>query len=119
METLPTYDTMKQRLLLLPLAMLLLFHSGCERPAMSSVTIQFRRDNPAADEKALKTLILTQSSKAELLPIRNTELFQIRIVDVDPQKAADEANRIADALEAIVKTEYPEAKFVIWERAEP
>ena len=58
-------------------------------------------------------------ANVDVRPIRNTDLFQISVIDIDSQKAADDANSAAAALQSKVKSTYPEATFTIWERAEP
>jgi len=101
------------------MALALLFNAGCSKHYVSTVTVQFRLNTPAEAENALRALLAPQSTTATLIPINNTELFQIRVSDLDAQKAADEANRIAAALQAQIKTNNPGAKIVIWEYAEP
>ena len=111
---------MKPRYIALTLAvMAMLFITGCAKQYVSTATIQFQPSKPDDAENVLRALFPPQSKTVILRPIRNTELFQICVTDVDPQKAADEANRIADSLQSQVTASNPTAKYVIWERAEP
>ena len=111
---------MTQRYIALILAgIAMLYITGCVKQYASTATVQFQSNKPDDDENVLRALLPQQSTTVTLTPIRNTELFQIRVTDVDPRKAADEANRIADSLQAQIKTSHPAAKYVIWERAEP
>jgi len=111
---------MKSRCITLLITVLvLLFFSGCAKRYVSTVTIQFTLHTPSEAENALRALLQPQNTAADLIPIRNTELFQIRVTDADSKKAADEANRLAAALQSQIKTSYPDAKMLVWEFAEP
>ncbi len=100
-------------------AFTLLFLPSCSKTYVGTSIFQFQYEKPTEARQLLQDLLQPQSTSVDLKPIRNTDLFQIVVSDPDPRKAADAANAIVAELQGKIKSTYPEAKFVIWERAEP
>ena len=100
-------------------AIVLLF-SGCDvKPKGATATFQFV-PGPGADAEALlRSQLPTEDNSVTLLPIRNTELFSVVVTGEDPQKAADRANDLVEAMGKALRESDPASKFTVWETAAP
>lgn len=109
---------MKSLVGLLLISALLFSATGCSKPALSTATFQVELAKASDTESILRDILKEQSPDAHLQKIRNTNLFAVSITDTDPTKAAETANRAVELLHTQIAHRYPDAKFLVWERAE-
>jgi len=99
------------------LAFCLFVGSGCSRPRVAIATFQFEQGHPVESEAALRKLLGPMDPSVELRPIRNTQVFQIAVKKSNFSQAVEEANRIVNSIPEVLKEDYPDAKFKVWELA--
>ena len=70
--------------------------------------------DPAVAQRAVEAVMAPLGAGAEALPIRQTDLYELRVWDQDPMQAAVKAN-----MAAITLQQQNPIRVKLWEKAEP